>query len=68
MVDFGSRLESVFFVDPINLLLFTPHNIPIVSIGFPPLAIVETFVYAISKCSFEFDILAECEMKYGGVG
>lgn len=68
MVDFGSRLESIFFIDPINLLFFTPHNIPIVAISFSPVSIVQTLVDTVSKCSFEFDVLTECYMNYGGVG
>lgn len=49
MVDFATLGESVLFEDPIDLLFFAPHEVPIVSIGLFPLSVIECPVDAVSK-------------------
>jgi hypothetical protein len=49
----------MFFKNPLNLLLFTPHNIPIIIISLFPLSFGKTLKNAVSKRSFKLDIGAE---------
>lgn len=55
MVDFGLRDEPMFFEDPIDLLFFAPHYIPVISVNLFPLPIRHSFVDAVSKRCFVFD-------------
>jgi|JI6StandDraft_1071083.scaffolds.fasta_scaffold104895_3 hypothetical protein len=59
MVDFGPLLESEPLEDPVDLLFFAPHDIPIVCLGLSPLPIVKGFVDAVAEGSFELDTLAD---------
>lgn len=59
MIDFGSWLEAKAFEDPIDLLFFAPHDIPIVSFGFLPLAVVKSLVDTVAEGSSEFDVVAD---------
>ena len=56
VVHFGLRLESVFFENPVNLLFFAPHNIPIIAIDFLPLSVGDRFVHTVPEGSFELDV------------
>lgn len=38
VVDLGPHLQAVLLVDPVDLLLLTPHDVPVISISFLPLA------------------------------
>ena len=49
VVDFGSRLEPELFEDPVDLLFFAPHDVPVISISLFPLAVVERTKDAVSK-------------------
>lgn len=57
MVDLGSGLKAIFFINPIDLFFFAPHDVPIIAIGLFPLSTEEAFVDAISKGCFEFNVL-----------
>jgi hypothetical protein len=58
MVDSASLSKPVLFENPVDLLLFAPHDVPIVAISFLPLSIVECPVDAVAKRCLEFDVLA----------
>ena len=58
MVDFGPLRESVFFKDPVDLLFFAPHEVPIIAIGLFPLAMVECLEDAVAEGGLELDVLA----------
>lgn len=57
VVDPAALGEAVLLEDPIDLLFFAPHDVPIVGISFFPLSIVECPVDAVAKGSLEFDVL-----------
>lgn len=56
MVDLHMGQDSMPLKDPIDLLFFTPHNIPIILVCLLPLSIVDRLVDTIPKTSFKFDI------------
>lgn len=58
MIDLASLSEAVFLEDPVDLLLFTPHEVPILPIGFLPLTVVECLEDTVTKRCLEFDVLA----------
>ncbi len=68
MVDFGLRDESVFLKDPVDLLFFAPHDMPLLVVSFDlfPLSFEEGFVDAVSEGCFEFDVLARLVKKVRG--
>lgn len=68
MVDFHALTESVFLENPIDLLFFAPHDVPIISISLLPLAIVECSVDTVTKRSLKFDVLTGYNSIYGGFG
>ena len=68
MIDSGGLGKAIFLENPIDLLLFAPHYVPIISISFLPLSVVERPVDAIAKRSLEFDVLTGYYSIYGGFG
>ena len=58
MVDFGPLRESVFFKDPVDLLFFAPHEVPIIAICLFPLAMTECLEDAIAEGGLKLDVLA----------
>ena len=58
MVDFASLRESIFLEDPVDLLFFAPHEVPIIPIGLLPLSIVKCLEDTVTERCFEFDVLA----------
>ena len=59
MVDTGTLCKAVLLEDPVDLLLFAPHEVPVITISLLPLSIIECSVYAVAKGSLKFDILAD---------
>lgn len=55
VVDFGVGVESVFFEDPVDLLFFAPHNIPIIGVDFLPVACGHGLVDGVSEGGFKLD-------------
>ena len=58
MVDFGPLCESIFFEDPVDLLFFAPHEVPIIPISLLPLPIVECLENTVTKRGLKLDVLA----------
>ena len=58
MVDLASLSEAIFLEDPVDLFLFTPHEVPILPVGLLPLAAVECLKDTVTKRGLEFDVLA----------
>lgn len=68
MVDPGALGETILFEDPIDLFFFAPHDVPVVSIGLPPFAVVESSVDTVAEGSLELDVLTGYNSVYGGFG
>lgn len=56
MVDFHVCEHAMTLEDPVDLFFIAPHHAPIIFIGFSPLPIGQSLIYAISEASFEFNI------------
>lgn len=54
MINLSLREESMFLKNPVNLLLLTPHNIPIISLHFSPFPSHQAFVHAVPERCLEF--------------
>lgn len=56
MVDFHVGEHPVALEHPVDLLLLTPHHVPIIVISFPPLPSRQGFVHAVLEVGLELDI------------
>jgi hypothetical protein len=63
MIDFHSRKNSIFFEYPINLLLFAPHEIPVVVVGLLPVAMDQGIIDTIFEIGLELNIRTEMREK-----
>lgn len=49
----------MFFEDPLNLLFFAPHHVPVIVVGLFPFSFDEGIKYAVFEGGFELDVGAE---------
>lgn len=48
----------MFLEDPVDLLLLTPHHVPVVIVCLFPFSTIEALQYTVPKCGFKLDIRA----------
>jgi hypothetical protein len=61
MINLGADLEAMLFENPIDLLFLAPHDIPIIRLDLFPLSADKSFVNAVAKRCFEFDVRSDLE-------
>jgi hypothetical protein len=58
VVDLAALREAIFFENPVDLFLFAPHEVPVLTVRVLPLAAVERLEDAVAEGGLELDALA----------